>query len=81
VISFENLVMILPMGLESKNRMFALKILLQATLCILVPEVMIIQNAEKARANDRIINNKIAPAKRPGYNKDYCCVSKSCAVQ
>lgn len=48
IMSFENLVTILPIGFESKKRILALSTALHAALCILVEDVLISQKQLRA---------------------------------
>ena len=64
--SLENLVTILPIGLESKNIIFARNTLEQTSLCKFVVLLIVIQNTRKALTIQPTINNKTAPPKIPG---------------
>lgn len=64
--SLENLVTILPIGFESKNKIFARNTLEQTSLCRFVVLLIVIQNTRKALAIQQTINNNTAPPKIPG---------------
>jgi hypothetical protein len=64
-ISLENLVTMRPIGLESKNRMFALSTRSLTVLCRLVADDKIIQNTIAALKTVNEINSKILPINIP----------------
>ena len=75
MISFENLVTILPIGFESKNKIFALITMFDIALCSLeLPSSRILFKLI-ARITVTIINVKIEAANNPGYFPFFCSAS------